>query len=448
MPPVDVPPLDPRVYELLGEFPRELFDLKFYRSWELVDRYAREWAVRLAQRLGLGEVLAVQQTADELRERLGFVAPFAPALEGLLRQLHAGGILVREAAVEADEGRVGDGRKASPAYRLTAPLPADGVDEVRAACLEHDPRNAPALDLLDLAGNAYPAVARGEVDGQAALFGLGQTRIWLAYFHNDNPTYAINNRIAARVAVNRLAAEPGRGRAAGSADVASDAQAAAGLRVLEARSAGMAGDAQAAAGLRILEVGGGGGSASEALLAELAAAGALDRVARYRFTEPSPFFRRGAERNLRRLHPTLPLEVAALDLDKPFGEQGEVAGDHDLVYAVNVLHVARDLPASLAQLHEVMVPGGLLIAAEALRPHPEVPVPNELVFQLLAGFSGVRLDPERRPDAGFLTADQWRRLLAEAGFVDVEIVPDPEAMRAIYPRFYTGVLVARRPAVG
>ena len=62
-------PLDPRILDLLGEFPRELFDERFYVSWELVYRYGQQWAVRLARDLGLEPELQEPRTADELIAR-------------------------------------------------------------------------------------------------------------------------------------------------------------------------------------------------------------------------------------------------------------------------------------------------------------------------------------------------------------------------------------------
>ena len=111
---------------------------------------------------------------------------------------------------------------------------------------------------------------------------------------------------------------------------------------------------------------------------------------------------------------------------------------------MNVLHVAHDLPATLAALRDALAPGGVLIAAEAMRNHAREPLPTELPFLLLESYWNVVLDPERRPVPGFLSPGQWRQLLAEAGFVGVEVVPDHERIHALYPRFATGVLCARR----
>jgi SAM-dependent methyltransferase len=397
MHPESVPPLDQRVLTMLGEFPVELFTEQLYLSWELVDRYGQAWAVEVARRLGLADELATPRTVGDLLARRGFEPSFHHVLHGLLRQL------VTLDLLRVEEGAAAPGEP--PRFVLAAELPIPPLAELRAAALASDAANAPALELLDLAGEAYPAVAAGKTSGQEALFGLGQTRLWLAYFSNDNPTYAINNTLASLAAVHRLPPGP----------------------------------------LRVLELGGGGGSGTEALLRALAAAGRLGDVVRYRFTEPSPFFRRGAERRLRSAWPDLPLEVAALDIDHPFAGQSN-SEPNDLIFGVNVLHVARNLPAALAEVRAALAPDGLLVAAEAVRRRPDEPVPGELVFLLLEGFWDVVLDPLLRPSPGFLAPDQWRRLLQNAGFTAVEVVPDHSRLRAVYPRFSIGVLCARRPA--
>ena len=177
-------PPDPRLPALLEPFPAELFSDRFYHSWELVDRYGGEWALELERRLGLAAALGVARSAEDLRRDLGLDDGFRHALDWLLRFLAAQGLL----AVEED---------ATLRFRATGVLPPPRLESVRRAALEVDPAIAASLDLLDAAGTAYPAVARGETRGQEALFGLGQTQLWLSYFSNDNPVYAINNRLAA-----------------------------------------------------------------------------------------------------------------------------------------------------------------------------------------------------------------------------------------------------------
>lgn len=387
-------PRDPRADELLGEIPAELFGDHLYRCCELVDRYALDHAYDLARALGVERALAAgAATVDEIAGRLGTVPAFRSALHWLLDRLAGDGALGAEPGEPAR-------------YRLAAPLRAGETAELRALGHEMDPELHRTLDLLDAAAAAWPAVAAGRSTGEQELFSMGRIGLWIAYFHNANSTYAVSNRIAAVAAANRL--RPG-------------------------------------GGLRLLEIGAGAGSAAEALLEELGRRGRLGDLASYDVTEPSPFFRRRAERELKARFPAAPLRFAAADVDQPLDAQGLGAG-YDLVLGVNVLHVARDLGAALARLRAALAPGGWLVAGECLRLFDGQAVPAELIFQLFKSFVEVETEPATRPDPGFLFPCHWRKALVAAGFESVAVVPDLERIRAYYPRFFSGAVVGQRAA--
>jgi SAM-dependent methyltransferase len=162
-------------------------------------------------------------------------------------------------------------------------------------------------------------------------------------------------------------------------------------------------------------------------------------------TEPVPFFRRRAERTLAAASPVVPLTFAALDLNQPWASQGIVPCGADLVWGVNVFHLARDLEVVLGEAYTALAPGGWLVIGEGLRPEAARPVGAELPFQVLESFIDVRLDPERRPTHGFLTAEHWTAALERAGFAPVEIVPDAVRLRALYPGFLAAAVCGRRP---
>lgn len=388
----------PRIPEdLLGEIPESLFDDRIYAACELAERYATDLALAIARRLGLVEPLAAGGTAATLAAGRGFDPAFEPAIEALLERLAAAGELVRA------DGASG------PVYRRDGPAREPELAALRAIGMAIDPRIVATLDLLDAAAAAWPAVASGRTTGEKELFSAGSIALWLAYFSNDNPVYALNNLLTAVVAANRL---PDR------------------------------------EGLSVLEVGAGAGGFTATLLDELARRGRLGQVTRYKPTEPSPFFRRRGERELKARFPQVPLTFRALDVDQPFVAQGLSAELRDLVVGVNVLHVARDLGAALARIRETLAPGGWLVAGECLRLFPRQPVPADLVFQLFRSFTDVGTDPVLRPHHGFLEPSAWRTALEAAGFVEVAVVPDLERIRAIYPRFFAGVVVGRRPVVG
>lgn len=199
--------------------------------------------------------------------------------------------------------------------------------------------------------------------------------------------------------------------------------------------------------LRILELGAGAGSASESLLRWFDEHGFLPRIERYLITEPSAFFRRRGQRELLRLYPDLPLEWGSLDLNLPWETQGVALGEFDLVYAVNVLHISKDLPFSLNQARSALKSDGWLVIGECLRPYSNQPIYPELMFQILESFTEVHTDPEIRPNPGFLTADHWRRAFARAGFERAEVAPDIDSIRELYPHFFAGAICGQNSTI-
>jgi SAM-dependent methyltransferase len=390
--PFDPGPRPAGVEALLGEVPAELFDDRFHVCCELVDRYATDLALEIAAELGLGAPLARGATAAEIAAELGFATAFRAALDSLLARLAQRGEITAEGS--------------PPRYRAAAPLRASDRDELRAFGLALDPGLAATVDLLDAAAAAHREVARGAASGEQILLAPARIRLWLEYFANANRVYSISNQLAAVAAANRL---------------------------------------RAGGGLRLLEIGGGAGGAATALVAELARRGRLGDVELYDFTEPSPFFRRRAERALAAEHPTLPLRSRGFDIDLPAAAQGDF-GAYDLVYGVNVVHVARRLVDALAGLRALLTPGGWLVAGECCRLLPGQTVPADLVFQLLDGFTTVELDAHR-PHHGFLTPEAWRRAFAAAGFTEIAVVPDVERIRELYPRFFAAAVCGRRASV-
>jgi SAM-dependent methyltransferase len=385
----EVQPSDPRLAEFLKDYPTPVFSERLYQSIELMERYSVEIAIDLARRLNVIEHLNQWQSVDDLCRLLSFRPSFRFALHWILERL------VETNCVEAQTN------ENTRFYHLrNAPRQPD-LGNLRAAGLNIDPANAATLDLLDHAASLYPSVASGEQSGDHNLLGPQGVPLWLNYFHNDNLTYAVNNWVGAALAAERVSTR---------------------------RT------------LRILEVGAGPGSASEILLRLFDERGLLPRVERYLVTEPNAFFLRCSQRKLARQFPDLPLEWAALNLDLPWGTQGIKPGEFDLIYAVNVMHIAKDLLFSLNEARSALVNNGWLVIGECLRPYLNQPIYPELMFQILESFTNVQTDTEIRPNPGFLTAEQWRRAFTGAGFARAEVAPDVDRIREIYSHFFTGAI--------
>ncbi len=266
---------------------------------------------------------------------------------------------------------------------------------------EMAPGHLKNLDLLDaVRQKVLPYFTEGR-HGEELLFDLSAYPLWLDYFRNENQIYRANN-LFAYAALRPCIRE----------------------------------------GCRILELGGGAGSFAQFLSARGQEEGFLGQIADYHFTDVAPTFLRRAQRGLKDLAPGLPLTFASLDLNRPLDEQGLRETAFDVILGVNVLHVAKDLQATLRELRSHLAPGGHLVLGECLKPDLRRPIYLEFAFQFMAGFTDVTLDPDLRPTYGFLTPEAWVKALHAAGFREVLEVPRVRPLMAHWEFFNVGAFVA------
>lgn len=372
-----------------------LFDASFVRLHLLYDEFIHRLVLRVVSETGLEQTMREPGTPTEIASRAGFAGGQALVpLDWMLRLLTARKLL--------EELPGGAGFR----YRSLGPFPALDPAPIRAEQLRDGPSWIPAYVLAETVAGDYPAFLRGEVTGEEVLFSPRRLRLWSDYFSNDNGLYVVNNRLGA------LAVEEWLPRSSGV----------------------------------VLELGGGLGSGALALLERLEAAGRLGAIAEYRFTELVPAFLRRGEQALRTRHPGLSrVTFAALDMNRPFGEQGVAPASVSVVYAVNTLHVAHDLDFTLGEVLRALEPGGRLVVSECVRSHARQPIEAEFVFNLTETFRSPRLHPFYRPSGGFLTPGQWKAAMEAAGFVDVRFLPDIVRVQDQAPRFIAAAIGATRP---
>ena len=373
---------------------RSLFTPEFILCSEAFDRFTVDTLLNLVEELGLAEDLERGTTvADAVRSH-----SWAPQSEipvaWFFRKLAA------EAHLDVD------GSGAGAVYRTRGSLPVGDPDSAEARARAVDPRSIPPFTVVRRMIAHVPELLRGERSGEEVLFSPVNLPLWFEYFSNDNLLYQINNRLGAEAVARALPV----GRPA-----------------------------------TILEIGGGSGSAALAVAERLSRDAALPRIGRYVFTEIVPTFLRRAERNLRARFPTLPVEFSRLDMDRDFAEQGVESGSADVVYAVNTIHIAKDLRATLGRIRNTLKPGGVAVFSECVRPFEEQPIYVEFVFNFLQNFTGVATDPATRPNHGFLTPESWRRSLAVGGFESPEILPDVESLARHYDAFFVAAVSATKP---
>src|SRR3989475_1869199 len=326
------------------------------RSHKLYEEFVDRLVLRVARETGLEAATREPASAAEVVVRLGLEPRRALVpIDWILRRLTA-----RRTVEE-----VGAGRR----FRSRGVRALPDAAPVREEQQRHDSSWLPSYTLAETVAQDYPAFLRGEIAGEEVLFAPRRLRLWVDYFSNANGQYAVSNHVGA-IGVARWLPR---------------------------------------AGGVILEVGGGLGSGAVAVLERLEAAGRIGDVRGYRFTELVPaFLRRGQQALEGRFRRPAWLRCDALDMNRPFGEQGVRPGDLAVVYAVNALHVAHDLAFTLGEVHRALAPGGELIVSECVRPHSGQTIYAEFIFNLMETFRAPRLHPVYRPMGGFLTAVEWR----------------------------------------
>ena len=373
---------------------RSLFSPEFILCSEEFDRFTVDVLLNLVAELDLAGPLSGGTRVRDLVKARGWAARAEIPVGWFFRKLAAEGHLDVE------------GAGPDAVYRARGPLPVGDPARAEARARAIDPGSIPPFSVVRAMVAHVPAFLRGESSGEEVLFSPARLPLWFDYFSNENLLYAINNRLGAEAVVRAL---------------------------------------PSGAPATILEIGGGSGSAALALAERLARAAALPRVGRYVFTEIVPTFLRRAERNIRARWPGLPIEFVRLDMDRDFGEQGIESGFADVVYAVNTIHIAKDLAAALARVRRALKPGGVAVFAECVRPFEGQPIYVEFVFNFLENFTGVVTDAATRPNHGFLTPQNWRMSLAAAGFESPRILPDVESLARHYDAFFVAAVSARRP---
>jgi SAM-dependent methyltransferase len=373
-----------------------IFDARFTRSNALYDEFVYRLALRVFCDVGLAGAVSEWGNAEKLAGRTG-LGPrrSAVCLNWILCHLSRRGVLAREDTV------------GGPRFRAEQGIAALDPTPIAALQRQHDPACLPSYVLAETAAREYPAFLRGGATGEEILFAPARLPLWISYFSNDNVLYAVNNRVGA------VAVETWMPRRAGT----------------------------------ILELGGGLASGALALLERLSAAGRLEHLQTYRFTELVPAFLRRGQRFLQERFPDgPPLTFAPFDMNRPFAEQGVSPASVSIVYAVNTLHVAHDLTFTLGEVRQALEPGGQLIVSECVRPRMADTLYPEFVFNLLETFRSPRLHPAYRPNGGFLTPEQWTEALEAAGFRDVRMLPDIMRIRDEFPGFCVAAIGATRPA--
>lgn len=366
----------------------------FIRSATLYDEYVLRLTLGIFRTTGLAKAAETPGSTDELIARVGFEPNRARVpVDWILRRLSHRGIVEQ---IESDAGA---------RFRVRGPLPELDPAEILEAQRRQDASWQASYTLAETVAQDYPVFLRGERTGEEILFSPSRLRLWVSFFSNDNGLYVVNNLVGAGAVLDLLPPGP----------------------------------------FAVMELGGGLGSGAAALLDELKRSGRWQDIREYRFTELVPFFMRRGQQALEARFPDAGfLKFGGLDMNRAFAEQGVPPASVSLVYAVNTLHVARDLDFTLREICGALTPGGRLVVSECIRTAPAQAIYIEFIFNLMETFRSPVLHPTYRPNGGFLAPEEWQGAMEAAGFVDVRMLPDIPNLRARYPHFQVGAIGATR----
>src|SRR5260221_7067900 len=182
-------------------YPPELlpyFDDSFITSFDFFEEYVARLTLALFRSTGLEAACLNETTVSRAVAHAGLTPGVALVPGSWILAIPASRTCI-EMKVAANGERL---------YRTGQPLPVLDADETLERQRAHDPRCLPSFEIAALAAAHYPAVLRGQTSGEQALFGPEGIVPWVKYFSNDNPLYAISNKVGAIAAARRC--RPGK----------------------------------------------------------------------------------------------------------------------------------------------------------------------------------------------------------------------------------------------
>jgi acyl transferase domain-containing protein/thioesterase domain-containing protein/SAM-dependent methyltransferase/acyl carrier protein len=350
--------------------------LEAYTSVEVrLDAIGARFILEAFERMGWVLQPGSHVDAEDLAARLRIAPAHRRLFKRLLEILAEEGVLLRQGSNYV-------------VHRVSTAITSGTL---KADALKRYPESEAELTLLERCGLQLDAVLRGDVDPLRVLFPDGSFD-GVERVYEESPVSRLFNHLV-RGIFARIVSDLPVGRV-----------------------------------LRVLEIGAGTGSTTASAIQDLP-----PDATEYVFSDVSNQFLPRAEEKFG----AFPfIRYAMLDIEKKPSGQGFAPRQFDVVLAANVLHATEDLRRSLAHVHELLAPGGLLLLLEVTKRLQWL----DITFGLTEGWWKFR-DLYLRPDHPQLPANRWIELLEGAGFTDATAIPDSE-VAGVSP-FSQSLLLAR-----
>lgn len=348
-----------------------IFTDKYYRLCELAQRYVVSLVHGIFRQTGMLQRLTDDyNTAEGLVSALELERQSIVSIRWMLDFLAMNGLL----------------EKKSAGYKLILSPEIESATDIEKSMLELDSGISSFLNLTRKVFDQYPDFFRGRRGIDVVFLGNG-IELWNDYFSDNNGLHRVCDHLGAECLIQWL---DGRREQV------------------------------------LLELGAGCGSAASGFLKNLKYEGRHGLIKDYILSDISPtLLRMGLERaQAAARESAVSLERKKLDFDKEFSVQGIARNSIDVIYGVNSLHITKNILFTLRQILDSLKKGGMLLISESVRSPENRFLFQEGIFNILDGYRNVELEGEARPNAGFLSTDNWVGLFNAAGFDAIEVIDE------------------------
>ncbi len=358
--------------EIIKEISK-IFTDKYYKTYHLSAKYTIALSIEIIRNLDLEQYLKKDFfSVEEIIKTHNFSAQSQVPLKWMLNLLYENNLILCEDL------------NVIKRYSMRLNLPQDlNLKKISDEIINLDSSYEIFIKLMTFIAADYPDFIKGNKNGIEIVFSKDRDKLWDAYFSNKFNGYSPFNVIGAMILGHYVSISDHK--------------------------------------FNILELGAGTGGGTEKNIEYILERKLEHKVSKYIFSDLSPYFlRSGNKKFLNYSQLNIDYELKKINFDNPINLQKIDEQSVDIVYAVNALHVARDLAKTINYISCILRPGGRFIVSELIREDSGNMLFQELIFNLLDSYQNVLTDYKTRPNCGFLTIPQWKRYFEEAKFNNIE----------------------------